>query len=158
MWQGVEIDLPDSRFIPFRTDHRWTVEDIQGWMQSQSEAALTTYKLHNVVALQVFLGIACLQWCLVSLLVPSSQPLSGLLIKPPFVVLAIKLVEVICIGWLLHVFENPSAVQSQGTGAVALFGNVGTSLKVWLTLLWFTAFVTVITVRFHEKSRYRKRN
>ena len=41
MWQEVDADLPDSRFIPFRTDHLWTSKEIRDWVQSIDGEALS---------------------------------------------------------------------------------------------------------------------
>ena len=140
-FSSVHDDLPDSRFIPFRTDRLWTSEDIQSWVQAREGKELGEYKLHNAVAFQVFLGIACLQWCLASLLIsPRLSGMSKLLFGIPFVMLAVKLVEVVCIAWLLGVFEDPNAAQSAALRAARVLGSIGTTLKVWLTLAWIPLF------------------
>lgn len=140
MWQGVDADLPDSRFIPFRTDHLWTSKEIRDWVQSIDGEALSAYELHNVVAIQVFLGLACLQWCLVSILVPDDNRFSSILIRLPFIVIVVKIVEVICIGWLVHIFSASTSAPGIATDVAAVIGSLGTNLKVWLTVCWMIIF------------------
>jgi len=140
MWQGSEVDLPDSRFVPFRTDHFWTSREIRDWVQSMDGQELSAYELHNAVALQIFLGLACLQWCLVSVIIPVDNRFSSILIKLPIIVIMVKIVEVICIGWLVHVFSESASSHGAATQLAAAIGSLGTSLKVWLTICWVILF------------------
>ena len=140
MWQGIEADFPDSRFVPFRTDHLWTSREIRDWVQAIDDEGLSAYELHNAVALQVFLGLACLQWCLASLLVPGDNRFSSILIRLPIVVITVKIVEVICIGWLVHVFSASASPHGAATQLAAVIGSLGTTLKVWLTICWVILF------------------
>ena len=140
MWQGVDADLPDSRFIPYRTNHLWTTTEVRDWVNSIDDEGLSAYELHNAVAIQVFLGLACLQWCLVSLLVPGDNRFSSILIKLPFIVIVVKIVEVICIGWLVHIFSTSTPPQGAAIQVAAVIGSLGTNLKVWLTICWVILF------------------
>jgi len=153
MWQGVEADLPDSRFIPFRTDHLWTSTEIRDWVQSIDDEGLSAYELHNLVAIQVFLGLACLQWCLVSILVPDDNRFSSTLIRLPFIVIVIKIAEVIFIGWLVHVFSTSSSLPSVTTDIAAVIGSIGTNLKVWLTVCWMIIFTYTVSCAFWKRTR-----
>ena len=65
---------------------------------------------------------------------------SSMLIKLPFIVIVVKIVEVICIGWLVHIFSAFTSPQGVATQVAAVIGSLATNLKVWLTICWVILF------------------